>query len=182
MSAKQLLRRVQRLETVLMPKLEPAEIPFDYNLLTENEKELHDVIHMIHDVAVRLGFGKLEACQYRFARGMDPWCHQNVFEKCMEALTPEEQRRMELHYELTDKCLRLTQCLTEEEKQAIKEYNYMTISLRYGWEGRYLDRKAPGYTLGELEETRQLYGEIMAKYGEKNYECDQSASEANQKA
>lgn len=169
MSTKQLLKRVQMLETVLIPKLEPAEIPFDYELLTEKEKELHDVIHMIHDVAVRLGFGKLQACQYRFSRGMDPWCNQDIFQKCLEALTPEEQRRMQLHNELTDKCLRLTQCLTETEKQAIKEYNHMTIFLRYGWKGRYTDSKGPDYTREEFEEAEQLYGQIMAKYGEKSY-------------
>jgi hypothetical protein len=166
----------------LIPEPKPVEVPYDYDLLTEKEKELQDVIHMVHDVAVRLGFGKLEACQYRFAYDMDPWCSPDVFEKCMEALTPEEQKRMELHCELTDKCLRLTQCLAEEEKQAIKEYNYMTLALRYGWEGRYVDRKAPEYTRGELEEAKQVYGQIMAKYGEKNYDCDQSTSETNQKA
>lgn len=67
--------------------------------------------------------------------------------------------------------MRLTEKLTEEEKEAIKEHNHMIIFRRYGWHGRYMNCHAPDYTDKEFEKARLLYKQIMAKYGEKSYEC-----------
>ncbi len=148
-----------------------------------NERKIHSVFHRERNydngsqsipwsflsLAGRLGFGKLEACQYRFDAGMNPWINHDVFESCLGALTSDERRRMELHYELTAKCLRLSKCLTEEEKEAVKEYNRLTISLRYDWNKEFNFSDTSEVSQEDLDRAEQCYLQIMAKYGEKVY-------------
>lgn len=169
MSLKMITKRLERLERKVNVVVAPENLPFDYDLLTPEEQDLSSVTHLLHDKAVELGYGKLEACQYRFVR--NPWLDPEVFAECVAVFTDEERRRYERAIEIFEKCTRLTSCLTEEEKEAVKEYNHMVIFFKYGWKGRFMDCKAPDYTVEEFEEAKQRYSQIMAKYGEKTYEC-----------
>ena len=120
MSLKTITRRLERLERKVNVVVAPENLPFDYDLLTPKEQDLSSVTHLLHDKAVELGYGKLEACQYHFVR--NPWLDDEVFAECVVAFTDEERLRYERAIEIFEKCTRLTSCLTDEEKEAVKEF------------------------------------------------------------
>lgn len=168
MSLKAFIKRLESLEQRLTVIDQPKVPPFDYDLLTPREQELSDVIHLHHDKAVELGYGKLEACRYHFRPGCNPWLNPEIFEECVEAFTDEERLRFERANEIFEKCKRLTEKLTEEEKESIKQYNRITL-----WFENELMRNCDPdrYTQQDLEEARLLYEQLLAKCGEKSYEC-----------
>lgn len=91
--------------------------------------------------------------------------------ECLEALDEEERRIVETLGEILGKALRLTEVLSEEEKQQIKKYN--EVARFFGSDLLMNGAKKEwwkGYTEQELAELRFQYDQIMAKYGEKTYE------------
>ncbi len=63
----------------------PENLHFDYDLLTPKEQDLSSVTHLLHDKAVELGYGKLEACRYHFVQ--NPWLNREVFAEFVIAFT-----------------------------------------------------------------------------------------------
>ena len=171
MTVKAITERVERLERLLSVDDAPKVPPFDYDLLTPTERDLTGNIHLWHDVAVRLGYGTLEACRYRFKPGCDPFLNPEIAEECFRNMTEEELKRLEVEHEIYEKCTRLTEVLTEEEKAVIKRYN--EIASFFHPFSTIIRRIEPNrYTKEDLHEARLLYGQIMAKYGEKNYDVE----------
>jgi len=84
-------------------------------------------------------------------------------------MTAEELKRLEVEHAIYEKWTRLTEVLTEEEKATIKDHN--KIAMFFHPHSTIIRRIKPNrHTKEELYEAQVLYGQIMAKYGEKNYD------------
>ncbi|MDH5266185.1 MAG: hypothetical protein OEW62_00750 [Candidatus Bathyarchaeota archaeon] len=166
-----IIKRIEKLEEQFKP-CEPELPPVDLDLLIKSESEYFSKqMVLLRTKARELGYGDKNNKVGWFDLGScDPVCNEEVRMECLEALNDEEVQIIETLHKIIEKCIRLTALLTEDEKEAIKQYNYMTVYLRYGWTGRYDDCEAPSYTQDEYEEARLLYEQIMAKHGEKIYE------------
>lgn len=166
-----IIKRIEKLEEQF-GRPEPELPPVDFDLLIECESDYFSKrMVVLRTKARELGYGdKNNKVSWFDLGGYDPVSNDEVEMECLEALDDEERQVIGTLDRVIEKCIRLTAVLTDEEKEAVKEYNHMVIFLKYGWRGRFMDCKAPDYTTEEFEEAKQLYTQIMAKYGEKTYE------------
>ena len=139
-----------------------------------------NTIHLFHDVGVRVGLGSYAKCRYKFNYYDNPTCHMGPRKKCLDAMTPDELARVQLSHDIIEKWTRLNHRLTDEEKQAMRELYSCQSSASFPidespiqkqyWNPAMEERKQGILAArAKLPEAKELYKQIMAKYGEQHY-------------
>ena len=166
------IRRIERLEVQLKP-LDPELPSVDFDLLVESEQAYFSrEMRLLRTKARELGYGdgpegNIHNVGWFDLGDYDPVINRKVKMECLKVLDEEERGIVETLREILGKALRLTELLSEEEKQQIKKYNEVA---RFFGSDLLMDGTKKGYTEQELAELRFQYDQIMAKYGEKTYE------------
>jgi hypothetical protein len=162
------VKRLEALEARLKPS--QRELPHvEFDLLTASEQEYFSLrMRVLRLKARELGYGdRNNKVSWFDLKGCDPVWDEEVRTECLAALNEEEAKVIETFRKVTEKCVRLTAALSEEEKADVRRYNDIDLvfqrqSMRESDSNRYSEE--------DLAEARRRYEQIMVKHGELIYE------------
>ena len=153
-----ILRRIKKLETSF-ESFDAELLELDSSLLLDSERSYFSrEMKILRLKARKLGYGdgpeaNIHDVGWFDLGNFDPMINDDVKVECLKALDERERGVMETLREIGLKALHLTEALSEEEKNLIREYN-----------------KALRHSSNDHADLRSRYKQVMTKHGEKVFE------------